>query len=57
MRIAIYAAAQSICNHLAARFTFLEETWREYLDYQPLMRAYLKITIRHISRRKKFHEK
>lgn len=24
-----------------ARFTFLEETWREYFDYQPLLRAFL----------------
>ncbi|MBE3587842.1 MAG: nucleotidyltransferase domain-containing protein [Thermoanaerobacteraceae bacterium] len=25
-----------------ARFTFLEETWREYFDYQPVFRAFLK---------------
>lgn len=25
-----------------ARFTFLEETWREYFDYQPLLKAYYK---------------
>jgi len=25
-----------------ARFAFLEETWREYFDYQPLFRAFLR---------------
>lgn len=25
-----------------ARFTFLEETWREYFDFQPVFRAFLK---------------
>lgn len=28
-------------NNELARFTFLEKTWQEYFDYQPLLKAYL----------------
>lgn len=30
-----------VSNNELARFTFLEKTWQEYFDYQPLLKSYL----------------